>query len=120
MAWFIESKPQNTIEMSYNTRFHNLFKHLHDEKIYSLNAEEAATICGVTRPHFMNSFKKQFHINYNDFLIQRKMAYAKELLLNSDQNSADIALELGFEDPSYFVKVFKKVTDMTPKQFRIG
>jgi len=116
--WIFDMSKETGERAGGKSRFQKLLKHLHDNKRYSLNAEDAAEICGVSRPYFMNSFKKQFQITYNDFLVRRKIAYAKNLLLNTDRKSADIAEELGFEDPSYFVKVFKKVTGITPKKFR--
>jgi len=120
LYWIFDLSVEIAESAGGKSRFQKLLKHLRDNEIYSLNAEEAAAICGVSRPYFMNSFKKQFQITYNDFLVRRKVAYAKDLLLNTDRKSTDIAEELGFEDPSYFAKVFKKVTGMTPKKYRTG
>ena len=118
ILWLFEQEDNNTRSVGGKSRFQKLLEYLHKESIYSLNGEDAAVICGVSRPHFMNSFKQQFQITYNDFLVQRKIGQAKKILLHSERKSADIASELGFDDPSYFVKVFKKVTGMTPKKFR--
>lgn len=43
---------------------------------------------------------------------------AKNLLLSSDNNVAEIAYELGFESPSYFTRLFKKQTGFKPLEFR--
>ncbi|WP_231749137.1 helix-turn-helix domain-containing protein [Flavobacterium rakeshii] len=43
---------------------------------------------------------------------------AKNLLLSSDSNVAQIAYELGFETPSYFTRLFKKVVGHTPVQYK--
>ena len=43
---------------------------------------------------------------------------SKRLLSNTDYSLIDIAVATGFEDQSYFTKVFKKYTGLTPKQFR--
>lgn len=43
---------------------------------------------------------------------------AKRLLFNTEQNVNEIGFQLGFEDPSYFVKFFKKQTGQSPNQFR--
>lgn len=43
---------------------------------------------------------------------------AKNLLVSSDSNIAGIAYDLGFESPSYFTRLFKKLTGLTPNQFK--
>lgn len=43
---------------------------------------------------------------------------SKRLLSNTDYSIIDIAIAVGFEDPRYFSKVFKKYIGLTPKQFR--
>jgi len=43
---------------------------------------------------------------------------AKNLLLSSDRNVAEIAYQLGFETPSYFTRLFKKVVGYTPVQYK--
>jgi len=43
---------------------------------------------------------------------------AKNLLLSSDSNVAEIAYQLGFETPSYFTRLFKKVVGHTPMQYK--
>lgn len=50
----------------------------------------------------------------HDFVINR----AKKLLTESNLNNAEIAYELGFEYPNYFAKLFKKHTQLTPKEYR--
>ncbi|PZU00518.1 MAG: AraC family transcriptional regulator, partial [Chryseobacterium sp.] len=43
---------------------------------------------------------------------------AKNLLLSSESNVAGIAYDLGFESPSYFTRLFKKVVGVTPVQYK--
>lgn len=43
---------------------------------------------------------------------------AKNLLLSSENNISEIAYDLGFESPSYFTRLFKKVTGVTPVQYK--
>lgn len=43
-----------------------------------------------------------------------------DLLAQTDMNLLEIAGQVGFEDQSYFTKVFKKVTGKTPRQFKLN
>ena len=49
---------------------------------------------------------------------ERIVLEAKRLLLHSDQHVNQVGYTLGFEDPSYFVKYFKKHTKMSPTEFK--
>ncbi len=46
------------------------------------------------------------------------IAMAKMLLLNDKINVSDVAYSLGFNDPSYFIRLFKKKTGVTPKIYK--
>jgi AraC-like DNA-binding protein len=60
--------------------------------------------------HFNSSLKK--------ILQNRLMQEARKLLLSSELSVSEIAYKLNFEDNSYFNKVFKNKTGLTPKRFR--
>lgn len=48
----------------------------------------------------------------------KKIAKAKQLLINTDKAINNISLDLGFEDCGYFIRIFKKLEGTTPKKFR--
>ena len=51
------------------------------------------------------------------YLLDSRLTEAKRLLLYSDYNVNEIAFKLGFEDSSYFSRIFKKKTSLTPSDF---
>lgn len=57
-------------------------------------------------------------VSPSDYIRQRILLEAKRLLYNSDLSIKEVAHELGFEDPSYFNRFFRKNTDFTPGDFR--
>jgi AraC family transcriptional regulator, transcriptional activator of pobA len=61
---------------------------------------------------------KHFNCGLKKILQNRLMQEARKLLLSSDLSIAEIAYKLNFEDNSYFNKVFKNKTGLTPKRFR--
>ena len=56
--------------------------------------------------------------SFSNYLNKIRIEQSKLLLKNTDSSIVEIALEVGFEDQSYFSKVFKNLTKMTPKQYR--
>lgn len=62
--------------------------------------------------------QKHFNLGLKKILQNRLMQEARKLLLSSDLSVSEIAYKLNFEDNSYFNKVFKSKTALTPKRFR--
>lgn len=61
---------------------------------------------------------KHFNSGLKNILTDRLMHEARKLLLTTELSVAEISYKLNFEDNSYFTKVFKKQTRLTPKKFR--
>ena len=56
--------------------------------------------------------------NLTDHLRGRLILESKRLLAHSDLNVSEIAYQLGFEDPSYFTRLFRQVEGLSPREFR--
>lgn len=63
-------------------------------------------------------FKKEMQVTFAQYLNQVRIKKAQELLLNSNQNINEIADAIGYNNTTYFSKMFKKLTGLTPKEFR--
>ncbi|MGE7980520.1 response regulator [Psychrobacillus sp. NPDC093200] len=63
-------------------------------------------------------FKEKLGINYIDFLTECRIGKAKKLLNNSERSLKEITFEIGYHDPNYFSKVFKKMCGVSPKEYR--
>jgi AraC-like DNA-binding protein len=70
----------------------------------------------------LSTFKRDFQTYYNEspgkWLRKKRVEYAANLLLCSDQSISQIAFESGFEDLSHFSRVFKERTGKNPSEFR--
>lgn len=93
-----------------------MYKHINT----SLDLPTVASNLGVSYSKFRLDFKKQTGVSPLQYYLLLKIEKSKELLLNSDKPQKKIAFELGFESLHYFNRLFKKKTNLTPKQFRIS
>ena len=57
-------------------------------------------------------------MTFSDYLTQRRIGEAKELLKNTAMKMSDIAFEVGYSHQSYFGRKFRQFTGMTPLRFR--
>ena len=80
-------------------------------------ADIAATV-DFSESHFMRYFKETMGTSFVDYLRDYRLTIASRLLTTSDSSILDIAAESGFENLSYFNRVFKQKYSMTPRQFR--
>jgi len=72
----------------------------------------------LTKDHFIRLFRKQTGVTPNVYVTDRKMERAELLLLSTDMPLKQIAHDLGYDDMSYFIKIFKKYAHATPQQYR--
>jgi two-component system response regulator YesN len=64
-------------------------------------------------------FNKKNDISYRRYKLKVKMDRAKELLLKTQLNVSEIAIELGYQNPETFMRIFKRLTNMTPSEYRL-
>lgn len=80
--------------------------------------EETAAHVYLSPAYFSRVFKEEMGENFNSYVNLIRIEAAKKLLLNEKVALVDISSLVGFEGQSYFSKVFKKMTGLTPGRFR--
>jgi two-component system response regulator YesN len=72
----------------------------------------------VNRTYVCDMFRKHLNKTFTQYLAEIRIRNACELLESSNLDIADIASKIGFDDANYFSRIFKKVKDITPIQYR--
>ena len=86
-----------------------------DENI-SLNA--VAKAINVSTNYLSAIFSQSMGLSFVEYLTQKRMTRAKQLLRQSRKKTSEIAAEIGYKDPHYFSFVFKKTQGCTPREYR--
>ena len=63
-------------------------------------------------------FKKKTKIKFSDYVMKLKVERAKELILKSDLRMYEIAARVGYKNQRYFSVFFRKMTGLTPSEFK--
>ena len=79
--------------------------------------KEMCEMVGLNNYHLQKSFKKMERITIYQYVQKKKMDYSKYLLETSNKNIIDIAMEIGYENPSKFSKTFKKYFGILPSKY---
>jgi AraC-like DNA-binding protein len=105
--------------ISYNSRrIEKVFEHLRNNYQKEISLEDVSKIAGMTEVSFSRFIKKRTGRTFIDSLNDIRLGYASRLLIDSSQTVAEIAYKCGFNNISYFNRLFKKTKNITPKEFR--
>jgi AraC-like DNA-binding protein len=101
-------------------RLKPLFDHVREHYADPITLGDAAGLCGMSRAVFGRTFKKASGMSLRRYLNHVRMTHAVELLEESGESIAAIALRLGFSDQSHFDRRFRESFGRTPSQHRAG
>ena len=83
-----------------------------------MSIEEIAKLCNFSEYHFMRFFKKYAGTSCLKYINNYRLEKSAELLKSTSSSITDISLECGFNNLSYFNKLFKRKYHLTPREFR--
>jgi two-component system response regulator YesN len=84
----------------------------------SISLEEVAEKIGISSYYLSKLFKERFQVTFIDYLKNTRLQKAKELLLDGTMPLKEIALTIGYKDPNYFSRIFKKEVGVSPREYR--
>jgi YesN/AraC family two-component response regulator len=83
-----------------------------------ISLREVAGISGLSAPYFSTIFKEEMGENLSSYLNRLRIEKASRMLLDTDFTLSEIAGSCGFEDQSWFSKIFKSYTGASPGKYR--
>lgn len=83
-----------------------------------ITLEEVAGYVHLNASYFSSTFKRNIGMSFKEFLNLYRIEMSKKLLKNTNSSILDIAVATGFEEQSYYTKMFKKYTGTSPSKFR--
>lgn len=84
----------------------------------NISLKDVAYEFNFSKEYLARYFKKRMGMSMQEYINYLRISDAKQLLCNSNLNIKEIAHELGFIDEKYFLKLFKKYENLTPRKFR--
>ena len=112
----IERKPQiNTFaqaEVSYARKY--FFEHYSED----INISEFAQSRHMSVSWFIRNFKEYTNVTPTQYILSLRISNAQTLLETTNYNVTEIAEIVGYDNPLYFSRIFKKQSGMSPSEFR--
>jgi YesN/AraC family two-component response regulator len=108
----------STVTLSQYHKILQAVRFINDNYRTDICLDAVAGEAGMSPSHFSRIFKKVMGLPYQDYLNGRRITKAKNLLRTSPRSVTEIAISLGFSDPTGFGRIFKKLTGQTPSSYR--
>jgi AraC family transcriptional regulator len=105
---------QEQVEDSLQRTIAYINKNLADE----LSLQAIAAVAQMSPFYFARLFKRATGLTPNQYVTNRRIERAKQLLIEQDLSVVDVAQEVGIQSQSHFNKVFREYTGVTPKAYR--
>ena len=99
-------------------RLRPLFDHVEHHYAEQITLAAATAIVKMSKPHFMRCFKRATGQSFDRYLNRFRIAKAQVLLESSDLSIADVGQRVGFCYQSYFGLVFRRLVQLTPREYR--
>lgn len=88
--------------------------HLHNR----ITIQDAADYLSLSVPYLSRLFKTEVGVTFSEYITIKKVEAAANMLQFSNYSSSEISTLLHFSSQSYFIKIFRKHTGMTPKEYK--
>lgn len=105
-------------EMSAVSKIEHAIDYIREHYTEDIVINDLAARLDMSPSYFSSTFKKEMGQSTMQYITALRMDRAREYLTRSRLSVAAIAKNVGYEDSQYFFRVFKKVTGMTPLQYR--
>jgi len=92
--------------------------YIHKNLDKPIQIEVLADMCFMTKDHYIRLFKKEMNTTPGKYINQKKIERVQLALLINDKPIKDIAYDFGFDNIFYFNRLFKKMTGMSPGEFK--
>lgn len=92
-------------------------KYIGERFTEDLSLDEVSEYVGVTPQHFSKLFKEETGNNYMEYLTRLRIDAAKDHLKDGEMTVKEIGYLVGYHDPNYFSRVFKKTVGISPTEF---
>lgn len=115
------SARSKAIEMSGGLsgyKLRRVTEYINENLEHDLSLSEIAATADLSQFHFAREFRKSTGLTPQQFVMQRRIERAKELLATEDLPIVEISLLSGFKNQSHFTTLFRKYTKLTPKTWR--
>lgn len=115
---FWESDNENGAEEGEVNLITSSLAYIHKNIYKNISRTEVAEYVHLSEEHFSRLFRAKVGVTFKDYLVNKKMEAAAKMLRLSNLSVSIIASKVGYDNFSHFSKMFKKIYNCTPQEYR--
>lgn len=96
----------------------NIIRLLEESDLLKLSLDDLSNLSGRSLSSFNRDFKAIYNMPPKRWLQDKRLTHARNLLIDRDLSVTDVAVEIGYDNVSHFIKLFKEKYKITPKQLK--
>lgn len=108
---------QDTIYHQYNEQYNKLYHYIFDHCTEDLKLSDVAKEIHLNYNYASTLFHRISKVTFTEYLQNIRIKKAKKLIAETPTQIPNLYLDVGFSNQSYFIKIFKKYSGCTPKQY---
>ena len=108
----------NYARLASSHRFAHVIQYIKENIREKINLEGLHEKASMSRANFFRKFKEEFGYSPADYILRERIKLAKEYLHNPMVQVTEVCFMAGFQSLSYFIRIFKKETGLTPKGYQ--
>ena len=109
---------QNAIEIVNDSFIEEINKYIENNLNEDLSINSLSQRFFISKNKLYNIFKENYDITVNNYITDKRIEKAKELLKNTNEPIYKIADDIGINNYTYFCKLFKRKIGITPREYR--
>ncbi|TNE74134.1 AraC family transcriptional regulator [bacterium] len=115
-------RTQNLNALEFNgryegTAFKAILNYIRKNISNNIDISELCRLACMSKSGFYRAFTSEFGISPNQLIIRERLRIGKTMMSQGDVSVKDVCYSLGFSDPNYFIRLFKKHEGLTPGQY---
>jgi AraC-like DNA-binding protein len=118
LSRLIQTREQNRSSFGLRDYLSHALRFIQYNYASEIGVSDIATYVGISRSQLYRAFIAYFNISPNDFLQKYRLNEACSLLRDGMLTISEVAGSVGFQDPLYFSRVFRKHKGMTPTEYQ--
>ena len=111
-------EPEQSAEALQKWRLKRVLAYIDENLGAAVSLADLASAAGLSRMYFAARFRAATGLRPHDYVLQRRIERAKEMLARTEETLVNIALDVGFQTQAHFTTVFKKIVGSTPGRWR--
>lgn len=115
--YFLADSELPASDLKKISKFKKVLSYIEEHYREPITLEELANQCGMNRNYFCRAFKEYTKKTPVEYLNYYRIESACEQIVSTDEKLINIAMNCGFNDYSYFIKVFKSQKGVTPRDY---